>query len=298
MTLEGTATFLPHYAVHYADAEHAVEKVMRGYRIALVYSVCLPSTLRHMERNPNKPMSGALAETIKTMKPGDNSFALLLAHKYTKNSISGYGVRALKGVDRARFRALKAANALVPSEKLLEFWIVNLHHQVTFYGSYGDIGDWEEEGRDEKGTWHTASGLSIGDSDEVDVKFNFLNPGRETRSQLWTKPFGSSDMHGYLGNEGPSKDSVYSRYAIVAWPVEERLENALKFINLTTAFEDLCELPSIESETLKWMVQMASEKLTKGNAEKKTHTRWNSSKELPVPVASPRSIRVKIAPGF
>jgi hypothetical protein len=69
----------------------------------------------------------------------------------------------------------------------------------------------------------------------VNVKFNFLNPGRETCSQLWTKPFGSSDMHGYMGNEGPAKDSVYSRYAVVAWPVKERLENALKFINLTVS---------------------------------------------------------------
>ncbi|KAG6955036.1 hypothetical protein JG688_00012067 [Phytophthora aleatoria] len=34
----GTATYLTHYAVHYADAEHAVEKVTKGYRLALVYS--------------------------------------------------------------------------------------------------------------------------------------------------------------------------------------------------------------------------------------------------------------------
>ncbi|EGZ22751.1 hypothetical protein PHYSODRAFT_252204 [Phytophthora sojae] len=33
---EGTATYLTHYAVHYADAEHAVEKVTKGYRLALV----------------------------------------------------------------------------------------------------------------------------------------------------------------------------------------------------------------------------------------------------------------------
>jgi len=117
------------------------------------------------------------------------------------------------------------------------------------------------------------------------VKFNFLNPGRETRSQRWTKPYGSSDMHNYLGNEGPTKDSLYSRYAVVAWPVSERLQNTLKFVNLTKAFDDLCALPSVENEMLKWMVQTASEKLMKGNAVKKTHTRWNRSQDLPVPVS-------------
>lgn len=37
----GTATFLPHYAVHYAGAAHTLEMVTKGYRLALVYSVFL-----------------------------------------------------------------------------------------------------------------------------------------------------------------------------------------------------------------------------------------------------------------
>ncbi|KAG2765793.1 hypothetical protein PC129_g16872 [Phytophthora cactorum] len=188
----GTATYLTHYAVHYADAEHAVEKVTKGYRLALVYSVCLPPTKLHLERNPNKPMSEALAEAIKTMKPGDDMFALLLSHEYTKQSIGNLGSRALKGVDRA----------------------------------FGDIGDWEEERdrRAEKTTWYGTDGGSIG-SGAGKIKFNFLNSVGETLSQMWQKPFGSSYMHGYMGNEGPTKETTYQRYAIVAWPEVDDEEN-------------------------------------------------------------------------
>ncbi|EGZ27149.1 hypothetical protein PHYSODRAFT_467929 [Phytophthora sojae] len=221
-TAEGTATYLPHYAVHYADAEHAVEKVTKGFRLALVYSVCLPPNMRHLERNPNKPLAGALADAIETMEGGDECFALPLAHKYTQKSISGFGSDALKGVDRARFLALEEANARLDFESRLDFHFVELTHKVVFYGSYGDIGDWEEESRDEETTWYTMSGASLGSS--YVGKFNFLNPGQETFEMLWEKPFGSSYMHGYMGNEGPTKETTYSRFAIVAWPEEDGMD--------------------------------------------------------------------------
>ncbi|KAE8904026.1 hypothetical protein PF005_g7449 [Phytophthora fragariae] len=223
-TTEGTATYLPHNTVHYADAEHAVEKVTKGYRLALVYSVCLPPTMRHLERNPNKPMSAALADVIETMQAGDDCFALLLSHEYTENSIEGFGAGALKGVDRARFLSLEEANASVSAEKKLQLHLVELHHRVVFYGSRGDIGDWDEESREEETKWYSIDGKSLGPGDNVEVKFNFLNPGQETFSQLWRKPFGSSEIHGYMGNEGPTKRTAYSRYAIIAWPDVESVK--------------------------------------------------------------------------
>ncbi|KAF1782535.1 hypothetical protein GQ600_12109 [Phytophthora cactorum] len=204
----GTATYLTHYALHYADAEHAVEKVTKGYRLALVYSVCLPPTKLHLERNPNKPMSEALAEAIKTMKPGDDMFALLLSHEYTKQSIGNL------------------ASTFVSADKKLQFYIVQLFHEVYFYASFGDIGDWEEERdrRAEKTTWYGTDGGSIG-SGAGKIKFNFLNPVGETLSQMWQKPYGSSYMHDYMGNEGPTKETTYQRYAIAAWPEVDDEEN-------------------------------------------------------------------------
>jgi hypothetical protein len=118
---DGTATYLPHYAVHYADAEHAMQTVTKGYRLVLVYSVCLPPTMQHFERNPNKTMSAELADIIETMAPGDNSFALMFSHEYTESSMETYGAGALKGLDRSRFRALEEAISSVSADKKYSF---------------------------------------------------------------------------------------------------------------------------------------------------------------------------------
>ncbi|GMF10722.1 unnamed protein product [Phytophthora lilii] len=179
---DGTATLIPYYAVHYADAEHAVETVTKGYRLALVYSVCLPPLLQHLERDPNKPTSGALANAIETMGPGDDSFALLWSHEYTTDGISEFGLKALKGVDRARFLALEKQMLWFLLKKKIQFHIVELCHQVRFYGRYGGIGDWNEKNREENIPWYTTQGRCVGTGDEV--KFNFLNPQQENRCQL------------------------------------------------------------------------------------------------------------------
>ncbi|KAG6957373.1 hypothetical protein JG687_00010018 [Phytophthora cactorum] len=51
------------------------------------------------------------------MEPTDELFTLLLSFGHTKKSIGENGVRALQGVDSARFGVLEEANALVPADK-------------------------------------------------------------------------------------------------------------------------------------------------------------------------------------
>ncbi|EGZ10606.1 hypothetical protein PHYSODRAFT_261828 [Phytophthora sojae] len=64
---DGSAAFATHYAVHYADAEHALEEVTKGFRLALVYSICLPATMRHLKRTEDKQLSEDLAHAISSM---------------------------------------------------------------------------------------------------------------------------------------------------------------------------------------------------------------------------------------
>ncbi|EEY69712.1 uncharacterized protein PITG_06188 [Phytophthora infestans T30-4] len=73
---DATAAYFPHYAVHYSDAEHALEQVTKGYRLALVYSICLPESKYHLKRDQNMTMSDELANVINGMGPEDDSFAL------------------------------------------------------------------------------------------------------------------------------------------------------------------------------------------------------------------------------
>ncbi|GMF51650.1 unnamed protein product [Phytophthora fragariaefolia] len=138
---DDTAPYFCHYAVHYADAEHSLEKVTKGYRLTLVYSIFLPASMRHLKRDPSRTLGDDLADAIRTMRREDDSFALLLSHEYTKKSITDLGTSALKGVDRARFRALEEGNAAVAPDKKLRFFIAKL--SVKENHSLGDIG-WDK----------------------------------------------------------------------------------------------------------------------------------------------------------
>ncbi|POM75434.1 Hypothetical protein PHPALM_7464, partial [Phytophthora palmivora] len=201
---DGTATYLPHFAVHYADAEHAVEKVTKGYRLVLVYSryvIWKGIQTNHWLESWQKSLRRWGLVTTRSTEQGC---------LWINQASSEEQQRSSPVVDRARFLALEEANASVSDEKKLDFLIAKLNHNVVFYGSWGCIGDWNEKSRDEKVSWYTTDGKNLGFGDKVTVKFNFLNPIKETRSQLWKKPFGSSDMHGYMGNEGPTKNSVYA----------------------------------------------------------------------------------------
>ncbi|CAI5727739.1 unnamed protein product [Peronospora destructor] len=74
----GTAAYLPHFAVHYADAEHALDKVTKGFRLAMVYSICLPATMEHLRKGPTWTVPDDLNVAISQME--NESFALLLSH--------------------------------------------------------------------------------------------------------------------------------------------------------------------------------------------------------------------------
>ncbi|OWZ05143.1 hypothetical protein PHMEG_00022822 [Phytophthora megakarya] len=244
---EDTAAYLPHYAVHYADAEHALEKVTKGYRLILVYSICLPSNMRALERNPAKSMSEELAGAITCMGPEDKVFSLLLSHEYTKKSITDLGSGALKGVDRARVDALMEANNLVESTNKLQFFFADLTHEASYFD---DGGEWKEDEHSESITWYSVSGQELGTASKTMFDLNFLNPDQESLAQMW-EDYGESETEGYYGNEGATKNTTYARYALVAWPVSNGVENTLKFINASAAIDILQAQKHVPPEALR-----------------------------------------------
>ncbi|KAG2831177.1 hypothetical protein PC118_g2617 [Phytophthora cactorum] len=248
---DDTAAFLPHYAVHYADAEHALEKVTKGFRLALVYSICLPKEQHHLKRVSDKPLSDDLLSAISMVSDGNESFALLLSHEYTEKSIVDFGCEALKGVDRVRFGALEEANALVAADKKLNFYIAELTHFVLFAEHYDEAG-WFECERKQSITWyHYLPNVDdIGKVKKTAAVLNFLNPAGETLTQLWMR-HGVKKFHGYTGNEGPSSSTKYSRYAIVAWPESRHAENALAYYPIDLAYEILEARKPFEASTVR-----------------------------------------------
>eukprot|EP00644_Phytophthora_capsici_P004076 jgi/Phyca11/36356/gw1.107.22.1 len=259
---DNMAAFFPHYAVHYADAEHALEKVTKGHRLALVYSICLPPTMRHLEKPHDQSLSGSLANAIAKMEGDDDSFALLLTHEYTENSIRNLGWGALKGVDSARYHALDGANAAVSKEKELVLFIAQLHHNV-FYWSGGD--DHDKQGNAGSITWYTVSGEVLGTAVNVEEKVNFLNPGQETLEQLWGEYGEVTKKGGFMGNEGSTRMTTYTRCAIMAWQKAKHPEKAMKLMSPEGAALALRSIGTLDGTLMQQLLEAAVSRIDSEN---------------------------------
>lgn len=163
-----------------------------------------------------------------------------------------------------------------------------LNHHVNFYWFGKICGRWGVECHEEQIVWYTLDGTSLGIGDDLKFKLNFLNPAMETYSQLW-ESYGSSESSGYLGNEGPQKDSIYSRFAIVAWPAVDNVELTMKFANLSTAFVILQNRGPIDSATLLKYMDVAFTKLAAIDAFllERSQGTWNGMYEFPLPLRLP-----------
>ncbi|RLN95234.1 hypothetical protein BBJ28_00021301 [Nothophytophthora sp. Chile5] len=263
--VDGSAPYVPHYAVHYADAEHSVDKVTSGHRLVLIYSICLPPNMRYvLELQREGAVSADLTEPMKHMQEADESFTLLLSHEYTDKSIKRMGSGALKGMDRERFKLLNDANTALPEDKKLQLFIARLKHKIDYYDTTGSGMDgcegtpeWEESKRSDSIWWRDTEGKTLYKGCPVGVELNLLNPSKETLHDMW-KEHGTDTFEGFLGNEGATKDTTYSRYAIIGWPLANNLRNVFKFVGEDTAVSALESKRPVNSATLREFMEAAS----------------------------------------
>ncbi|KAK0524176.1 hypothetical protein OC834_005632 [Tilletia horrida] len=103
----GAAAQKCHYAVHYADAEHAVTPIISGFRLALTSVTTAAAPAINLEPDVQR----ALAELLSQLAQESTCFRYILEHAYTPKSIAELGADALKGRDRGRLAVLRAANA-------------------------------------------------------------------------------------------------------------------------------------------------------------------------------------------
>ncbi|RLN90284.1 hypothetical protein BBJ28_00015439 [Nothophytophthora sp. Chile5] len=267
---DNTAAFEPHYAVYVAGAQRAVEEVTSGYRLVVVYSLVLPSEMASLgAKSGSDLLQMQLSEALKKLEDesggtteeedeaeegdsiGDNgnkSIVLLLSKHCTRQNIESSGSGALSDFDRDRFQALSGANALLPPEKQLRFYIACLKFWVI------DNGRWGEKEAKETATWYSMSGEKLGDGNKLEwtEELHFLNPGKETRKQLWMNP----DMETYPG---------YERYALVGWPQAVDLANSHTLMGEVSAIASILAENPVDSNKLQtfFKTEMGEEEDTK-----------------------------------
>ncbi|WVQ98303.1 hypothetical protein IAU59_005426 [Kwoniella sp. CBS 9459] len=238
----GTAPSMCHYAVHYADAEHAVEPITEGYRVALVYSICWPA--QSPRTMPTAPPSTReiMARHLVSLANDNRHFHYFLSHAYTPKSIAELGSRALKCEDRARLANLWSANDTVDKAYQYVFYLGKAERTSWYGGGGGASGydncDWDLSGSSKSIVeLYGLDGKSLSER-TIERPLNekdTLNPDRLTATGLW-KGHRTTTYEGDLGNEGPTKDTTYHKYIFLALPPRSLWTDLAQYVGDEAAF--------------------------------------------------------------
>lgn len=224
----------------YADCHHEVKKITEGYRIVLTYQLILePSNESTTTFNKSTPTYRVLEENLRAYfsekpvtkndtsfqpPPDPNYFVYLMDHSYTQQGLSQ---DHLKGADRQRFSALKAAAETLGLDITLaladvqETWDCEVAFDDYYHPYYSseddDYGDSIEE------TELIVSETTLQHWIKPDgTPLDYAACWIPDEKIAWTKasndfqPF-ESEYEGYMGNYGNTMDYWYHRAAIVLW---------------------------------------------------------------------------------
>jgi hypothetical protein len=235
-----SSLFHNHFAAFYADCEHEIRPLRKGYRLCLVYNLTLarsrksisaPRVSEHIER---------ITPLLREWAADDSAEKLVitLEHKYTQD---GLAWDALKGVDRVQAQVLDQAARRAGCRAylaLLTLWESgSAEYSGGGYG-YGHRGRWYEDDDDE-GPEDDGSEYEMGE-----IFDSSLTAKHWTDSQGQGLPVGELDVEedelfdpellreidpeeefeGYTGNAGMTLQHWYRHAAIFVWPERRHFE--------------------------------------------------------------------------
>ena len=156
------------YAAFYADCQHEIKKVSSGYRIALVYNLCIqPDDTETPQEAPDYTTEiDAIAEELVNWCNNDkssNKLIWILEHEYSQ---AGLSFAALKNGDRAIAGALCAAAEQAECELY-----ASIVHINEFFSA-----------------WYTGQGYGYGSDDPLDYEIYEL-----IEDQFWMDSWASPD---------------------------------------------------------------------------------------------------------
>ncbi|XP_028397869.1 uncharacterized protein LOC114521584 [Dendronephthya gigantea] len=230
------------YAAHYSDCEHEVSKIVSGYRLALVYSLCWTAGGTPPSADTGKAIVQNVAKILPQICTGSrNLFAWFLSHKYSEHGLSGSGIDALKGPDEVVARALQQANELLPKEQQFNFYIAEVKRELQQFGDFWDENSWsggfEPNGDEEEEVsienWFQFDGkvakIEVFKDIELDIENDVVNlqkprhlPLKDAIQRLWGEP-DDEENTGPTGNEGATQTYWYNNYAIFAWQKDNEI---------------------------------------------------------------------------
>jgi len=231
------------FAAFFADCEHEVKPVTKGFRVCLIYNLINEGRKsRKFFSPPNleKHVSSLSKLLPEFAKPSEKHFwsfdrppeklVWLLEHQYTKAELD---IENLKGPDRGKAVVLKEAG-----EKLGWYFSLALvtitetgmaeYTAISMRPCMVSESDKKIEHFTEPGIPEVEEGLKVKIEDQELLPYHALKEERPDKQKFQEQ----------TGNEGPSFERIYRRAAIVLWPktghvgflLKGSLESAIAFL--------------------------------------------------------------------
>jgi hypothetical protein len=112
------------YVAHFADCEHEVKEITAGNRLVAVYSLIWAND-SPMPSAPDMAATTRLAAALRRHMH-NRTLGYMLTHAYTPQSLSNFGLRALKRRDRTIAGALLAASEMMKARNPGDELVINV----------------------------------------------------------------------------------------------------------------------------------------------------------------------------
>ena len=253
-----TACSQAHYAAFYADVNHCLDPVTSGHRLSLTYSLCWKSPgLAVPDITPSEPLEhiSSILTPWSTI-PGryNRPIGILLEHEYTDQYFSD-GMNHLKGQDAEVIKALLSYNMHALPDAKLRIVLATFSRNVSEHpigGRYrcdDDNEDWEMfEDDKEVECAVDVTGQSLECTFDID-KLVVIDMASDTifgsgDDNEWWGDAVDTDIEGYTGNAGPTRNTVYEKHIIVLYPIKFEFDQMLSSNGLEGGAEALLESTS------------------------------------------------------
>ena len=221
-----------YFTSFYADCQHEVEKVTKGYRLCLIYNLMYQGLDECPAPADNQKQVSAIVSAMKQWGEDTESddcpgmMTYLLEHKYCKASLT---FKLFKNCDRAVADVLTQAKAEVE----FDFYVGQVNFTEHWSAEHYGRGNYEAiECHDESvcvqhlkacGGEYTLSHIEIYTESFVPEDFfHTIDPDEEEFEEA-------------TGNEGATLDKQYNWAALLLWPIGKRMSvigvsNMIKFL--------------------------------------------------------------------
>ena len=211
-----------HYAAFYADCQHELCEVTRGYRMCLVYNLVYSGSGARPVPVDNRQAVDELVAMIREWEQDDNGLpvmAYMLNHQYCKASLS---FKLLKNADRAIAEVLVEAN----KQKSFSLYLGNVTlHQICWGNDsceYRNISE-VRENMDISEVQNTFTANSLVSPSGETLRSIILNNNAIVPSDVFDGADPDNEEFEATGNEGTTLDKTYHQAALLVWLKKHRL---------------------------------------------------------------------------